>query len=233
MSEQKIEEGACGAPVGSQVDVSVALQFDRAQQLKAKEEADRKAAQDKLDQAQEIVRELGGKNEQEKKVETLYFVQKRPNGDQCALAGKAKAKIRSCLDHVYGEPEEVCDFVMGEVPEGAYADVNEHALHDEALTLAAQIEEARLAVESATQGNETEVPQLESELHATINVALDQLEHDNDNHWTDAGLPAMNAIEAMVGDEKVNRSDVEAARPGFVRIKPSAEPVEGEGVSLG
>lgn len=230
MSEQEVREGACGAPIGAQVDISTALRFDRDQQRKAKEEADKKSAQDKLEQAQAIVKELGDQVTREERVETLYFVKDKPNGDQCALAARARAKIRSAVDYVYGSDDEACERVMGLVPEGSYTNTLRHELDGEAGELTEQAERAAAikAQEAgeAEQGNVPEVPQPKVSLSTTINAALDGLDHANDAHWTSDGLPAMKVIEDLTGDKSIKRSDVEAAQPGFVRVKP-------EGISLG
>ena len=61
-----------------------------------------------------------------------------------------------------------------------------------------------------------EAPDAES-VGDKIKLALDLLDHDNDEHWTQAGLPSMDAVEALVGDDTITRSDVESASPGFVR----------------
>ena len=52
---------------------------------------------------------------------------------------------------------------------------------------------------------------------ARIRGALEKLDPDNDAHWTKAGDPAMDAIEAILGDKSVTRDDVKAADPGFNR----------------
>lgn len=47
--------------------------------------------------------------------------------------------------------------------------------------------------------------------------ALMALDIGNDEHWTDAGLPAMAAIEAFMGSDTVTRSDVDDVAPNFTR----------------
>ena len=49
------EIGTCGVAVGQQVDLATALQFDRQQEAKARSEAEKRAADERLKQAQEIV----------------------------------------------------------------------------------------------------------------------------------------------------------------------------------
>lgn len=51
---------------------------------------------------------------------------------------------------------------------------------------------------------------------ARLQAALDSLDHKNDEHWTSAGLPQLQAVEASVG-KPVSRKTVAAARPDFVR----------------
>jgi len=50
-----------------------------------------------------------------------------------------------------------------------------------------------------------------------INEALGALNPANDKHWTREGLPAMKAVEALVGDSSITRQDVTDAWPGFDR----------------
>lgn len=50
---------------------------------------------------------------------------------------------------------------------------------------------------------------------AIIN-ALQALDHDNDDHWTDNGLPQVEVIKEIVKG-KVSRGEINAAYPGFVR----------------
>ncbi len=53
-------------------------------------------------------------------------------------------------------------------------------------------------------------------LGGLIKQALNELDVDNDEHWTSKGLPAMLAVEAKVGQD-LKRPQVEAAFPGFSR----------------
>lgn len=50
----------------------------------------------------------------------------------------------------------------------------------------------------------------------SIGDVLEQLDPANDDHWTEAGLPAMAVVEKLLG-RNVSRADVEAAAPGFKR----------------
>jgi len=51
-----------------------------------------------------------------------------------------------------------------------------------------------------------------------------ELDPEEDEHWTQAGLPAMDAVEARLG-QNCTRADVSAAIPGFDRDKALAEAV--------
>ena len=51
----------------------------------------------------------------------------------------------------------------------------------------------------------------------TLRDALMALDISNDDHWTDAGLPAMAAIEAFMGSDLVTRADVDDMAPNFTR----------------
>lgn len=57
------------------------------------------------------------------------------------------------------------------------------------------------------------------EMPEKIADAVRKLDPEDDDHWTDAGLPAMAAIEALVGTKSIVRADVEAAAPGWDRDK--------------
>lgn len=46
--------------------------------------------------------------------------------------------------------------------------------------------------------------------------SIGQLDPENDDHWTQAGKPAIPAVENLFG-KKIKRDDVEAAAPGFDR----------------
>ena len=52
--------------------------------------------------------------------------------------------------------------------------------------------------------------------NATILQALEQLDVDNDNHWTSDGLPRIDAVQALV-EGKVTREEITAASQGFSR----------------
>jgi hypothetical protein len=50
-----------------------------------------------------------------------------------------------------------------------------------------------------------------------ITAAVHRLDPDNADHWTQAGLPKLAAIEDALGRAGVTRQDVEDAAPGFTR----------------
>lgn len=51
-----------------------------------------------------------------------------------------------------------------------------------------------------------------ADLGERIRAAVMMLDPDDDSHWTSDGLPAMKAVEAMLG-QNISRADVEAAAP--------------------
>lgn len=50
-----------------------------------------------------------------------------------------------------------------------------------------------------------------------VRQALTCLEHDNDEHWTRTGLPAVGVVDSLAGDIGVTRDMIHNAQPGFVR----------------
>jgi hypothetical protein len=50
-----------------------------------------------------------------------------------------------------------------------------------------------------------------------IQKALSGLEVGNDNHWTQDGLPRLETIKLLAGDQSITREAVTAAAPGFSR----------------
>lgn len=67
-----------------------------------------------------------------------------------------------------------------------------------------------------------------------IAEALLALDPDNSEHWTDQGLPSMEAIKAIVGDSSITRRDVNDVDANYNReaahsaqaVEPGAEPPE-------
>jgi hypothetical protein len=52
-----------------------------------------------------------------------------------------------------------------------------------------------------------------------IRTALFSLDPLNDQQWTDAGLPAIEAMVTVMNDQSINRGMIEAVEPGFDRDK--------------
>lgn len=61
-----------------------------------------------------------------------------------------------------------------------------------------------------------------------ITDALAKLDHANPEHWTDDGLPRTSAVQKLVGDATIKRSDIQAAAPDFARKLPT----DAEGAAL-
>ncbi len=55
-----------------------------------------------------------------------------------------------------------------------------------------------------------------------IRKAIENLDPANDEHWTNAGLPAVNAVSDAVG-ENVSRQQIAEAYPGYDRAKAEDE----------
>lgn len=58
---------------------------------------------------------------------------------------------------------------------------------------------------------------MSEELLNTIRVASVKLDVDNDDHWTNDGLPGLEAIHHFTGNQRIKRSDVTNALPDFNR----------------
>lgn len=65
-----------------------------------------------------------------------------------------------------------------------------------------------------------------------IKVALGQLDIDNDEQWTTEGLPAIEAVKNILG-ENVTRAEITAAAKGFSRKTPNLEIEEPENTGSG
>ena len=55
----------------------------------------------------------------------------------------------------------------------------------------------------------------------TVKEAIGSLNHEDDSHWTGAGLPDVSAVGDLAG-EKVTRGQIEAAAPGYNRAAAKA-----------
>ena len=57
---------------------------------------------------------------------------------------------------------------------------------------------------------------------AHINAALVKLEVSNDNHWTGDGLPRLETVRLLAGDQTLTREALTLASPGFTRASAYA-----------
>ena len=129
----------------------------------------------------------------------ICFVPGIATAEQEKYAKHVGAVIRNSLAYHEGDYIEEAESVMGDIPKG-YAEVEVHAKHEEFC-------------ESLTLDEVDD----ENDYAEQITAALLELDHDNDDHWTEAGLPSMNAIEELLGDVKVTREDVNAVDSEFKR----------------
>jgi len=84
-------------------------------------------------------------------------------------------------------------------------------------------EAAADAAAHAVGSTETKADEGKSDPPApTLAEAIAALDPAVDDHWTGSGLPAMNAIEKIMGDRSVTRADVEAQAAGYNREKAKA-----------
>lgn len=72
------------------------------------------------------------------------------------------------------------------------------------------------------------------EMREKIQNALRQLDHENDTHWTDEGLPRTGVVQGFVNDTSIKRSHINEAMPGFFRKTGDAmgDPPETTGSGL-
>jgi hypothetical protein len=61
----------------------------------------------------------------------------------------------------------------------------------------------------------------EDEPNPTVKEAIDSLNHENDEHWTETGLPKLEAVGDLAG-EKVTRQQAETAAPNYNRAAAKA-----------
>lgn len=57
-----------------------------------------------------------------------------------------------------------------------------------------------------------------------IKQALSQLDHTNDEHWTDDGLPRTSTVQKLANDPEIRRPDIQAVAPTFMRKTGDAQP---------
>jgi len=63
-----------------------------------------------------------------------------------------------------------------------------------------------------------------ADLNSRIKASLSKLDTANDDHWTDAGLPRVERLRDLTGDQGITRRMVEDAAPGFNRANAHAAP---------
>lgn len=59
-----------------------------------------------------------------------------------------------------------------------------------------------------------------------VREALEKLDHANNDHWTKAGMPSVEAVKEIAGNDEISREDIDAAWPELVR-KPQENSEEG------
>lgn len=74
----------------------------------------------------------------------------------------------------------------------------------------------------------------EEDQKAKIRDALDKLDHADDAHWTEDGLPRTGVVQQLANDQTIKRSHINAAAPQFVRRAGDAmgDPSESTGDGL-
>jgi hypothetical protein len=68
-----------------------------------------------------------------------------------------------------------------------------------------------------------------------IRDALAQLDPQNNEHWTDEGLPRTGVVQRIANDQTIKRGDIQAANPNFARPQvgdPLGDPVEVTGADV-
>jgi exonuclease VII small subunit len=59
----------------------------------------------------------------------------------------------------------------------------------------------------------------------TLEQALSKLDHDNNNHWTQDGLPRVDTLKMLTGDQTLTREIVSAQFPDAKRVTVTIDPV--------
>lgn len=72
---------------------------------------------------------------------------------------------------------------------------------------------------------------MNDQLREKITAALTQLDHTNDDHWTEDGSPRTSVVQKIAADQTIKRTDINEAAPGFARKVGDAmgDPAEGLG----
>jgi hypothetical protein len=66
-----------------------------------------------------------------------------------------------------------------------------------------------------------------------IIAALGQLDVGNDAHWTSDGLPRIDTVKFLVGDQSLTREDINKAAPGFSRANTALPGVQPDQAAQG
>ena len=74
-------------------------------------------------------------------------------------------------------------------------------------------EDTRLPIEQEEENNGELIP----DTNIKLTKAINSLDPENDDHWTKAGLPKLDAVELAYGRAGVTRADVEEISSGFTR----------------
>ncbi len=77
------------------------------------------------------------------------------------------------------------------------------------------------AEKAAAEKAAAEADPLGEDVPKTLAQIIAELDPDNADHWTDRGLPSMEAVETLAG-KAYTRAEVEAAAPGYTRTKAKA-----------
>lgn len=68
----------------------------------------------------------------------------------------------------------------------------------------------------SNESNESDANPAAEKQGLSLAESIGQLDPNDDDHWTKAGLPAIAAVETIFGKD-ISREDIEAAAPGFNR----------------
>ncbi len=74
-----------------------------------------------------------------------------------------------------------------------------------------------LRLGASSQSNPDPADTKAADLDEAVRAAVRALDPANDDHWTQAGLPAMRAVEQSVGNRGVSREDINRLMPGYER----------------
>ena len=89
------------------------------------------------------------------------------------------------------------------------------------------LKDAQERYEREQASGKTEVPTTTDALgdgevaSEAVKEAIAALDHEDDSHWTGAGLPSTDAVTDLAG-EKVTRAQIEVSAPGYTRAAAKA-----------